>query len=353
MARCVPSTFPNTPQGKRKAKTRWFQRPGVIAAVITALATMSGALTHQCTASTLPPPNAPSTKQETHGPNSPAVTGVQGDVTITYGISEEEYGRLREKLAVTDAALKSFFKILEEQQVPPEDLDSKLRGFANTYKNWRKGINTLTSNNPTIVTLKQEASKALEAGDFARAENKTAQIVKATADALVKKSEKGHNWSSMNGNDISAGNNLVDEYNSLVRMLNRLFNTREYIKLLLIIDKEKVPKVDANKVKRLSEEISVYMTSFNESEALQQTANSLSNRGSEGHNWSSMNGNDVSAGNSLIWEYNYLVRRAKTLFRNDDSIQSFEEINEKIPPNVAAERVETWALAVAGALASL
>jgi hypothetical protein len=144
MARRAPSTFPNIPQGKCKAEARWFQKPAFIAAVLAALATISVALIHQCTASTPQPPNAPHTRQETHGPNSPAITGVQGDVTITYGISEEQYGQLREKLGVTDAALKSFFKILEEQQVPPEDLDSKLREIANNYKKLRERLKVFT-----------------------------------------------------------------------------------------------------------------------------------------------------------------------------------------------------------------
>jgi hypothetical protein len=56
-----------------------------------------------------------------------------GDINFQ-GISEEKYQRLTEELGVTRSALKSFFKILEQQQVPPEDLDHTLRQIATSYK---------------------------------------------------------------------------------------------------------------------------------------------------------------------------------------------------------------------------
>src|SRR5262249_19701324 len=48
-------------------------------------------------------------------------------ITQTQGISAEQLQRLAEELGVTKAALTSFFKILEQQNVPLEDLDAKLR----------------------------------------------------------------------------------------------------------------------------------------------------------------------------------------------------------------------------------
>ncbi len=113
-----------------------------MAAIIAAVATVSVALINQ---RATPPPkssDAPHMAQQTHGPGSPAIADVQGCVTVTkdvavtasgggtavmqtgagtvpitniQGISEEKYDRLTEELGVTHAALKSFFKILEQQ----------------------------------------------------------------------------------------------------------------------------------------------------------------------------------------------------------------------------------------------
>jgi tetratricopeptide (TPR) repeat protein len=170
MATRAPSTSPNPLQHERTAEACWWQMPIVITAVMAVLVAIDVALIHQCTASTAQPSTAPPTKQETHGPHSPAISGVQGDVNITYGIPAEQYGRLAAELAVTDAALKSFFNILEQQRVAPEDLDSTLRDIAKRYKELQDQLRAFTSDDPEVSALKQEASQALEAGDFARAE---------------------------------------------------------------------------------------------------------------------------------------------------------------------------------------
>jgi tetratricopeptide (TPR) repeat protein len=85
-------------------------------------------------------------------------------------VSEAEKTRLAKELGVTESALKSFFKILDQQHVPPEDLDSTLRDIAKRYKDLQEKLQTFTSDDPAVVALKQAASKALNAGDFAQAE---------------------------------------------------------------------------------------------------------------------------------------------------------------------------------------
>ncbi|CAK8719330.1 MAG: Tetratricopeptide repeat-containing protein [Candidatus Electronema aureum] len=81
-----------------------------------------------------------------------------GNVTVN-GIPPALFAEYAGKLAVTDSALASFFKILEEQQVPHSDLDSKLREIAGQYKELlaRVGDN-------------QAAKQAIERGDYAQAE---------------------------------------------------------------------------------------------------------------------------------------------------------------------------------------
>jgi hypothetical protein len=101
-------------------------------------------------------------EQQTHGPNSPALGPTGGSVTIIYRISEEKFQALAAELSVTDAALRSFFTILEQQHVPRQELDSTLREIAIRDKDLQEQLQTFTSEGPAVVTLKREASKALE-----------------------------------------------------------------------------------------------------------------------------------------------------------------------------------------------
>ncbi|MGB5834984.1 MAG: hypothetical protein WBG92_23780 [Thiohalocapsa sp.] len=74
------------------------------------------------------------------------------------------------RLGVTEAALLSFFKIMEQQQVPPKELDSTLREIAKRYKELEQQLAYFTSDDPEVVALKEAARKALEDGEFDRAE---------------------------------------------------------------------------------------------------------------------------------------------------------------------------------------
>ena len=100
----------------------------------------------------------------------------QGDHAIgkqvnNYGISPEVFAQYAGDLAVTDAALNSFFRILEEQQVPRSELDSKLREIAATHKELLARLETVKSHDPEVVRLKKEARQAIKAGDYAEAKN--------------------------------------------------------------------------------------------------------------------------------------------------------------------------------------
>jgi hypothetical protein len=68
--------------------------------------------------------------------NSTIVAGADNEVTIENieGVSPEQFQELAGKLGVTEAALKSFFEILEQADVPRNDLDSALRKIATRYK---------------------------------------------------------------------------------------------------------------------------------------------------------------------------------------------------------------------------
>ena len=118
-----------------------------------------------------PSPTRPITQTVTGGSTGVIQTG-DGTIHITSieGISEEKLQALSEELGVTKAALKSFFEILGQKQVPPEDLDSTLRKIAERYQTLDQKLATFTSDDPVIQALKNEAREALEQGDFDRAE---------------------------------------------------------------------------------------------------------------------------------------------------------------------------------------
>jgi tetratricopeptide (TPR) repeat protein len=71
---------------------------------------------------------------------------------------------------VTRSALTSFFNVLEQQQVPPEDLNHTLRQIATSYKDLHAKLQRFTPDDPVVMALKQQAHDALEAGEFTRAE---------------------------------------------------------------------------------------------------------------------------------------------------------------------------------------
>ncbi|WPD23643.1 MAG: tetratricopeptide repeat protein [Candidatus Electrothrix scaldis] len=88
-----------------------------------------------------------------------------------YGISEERADELKDQLSITDLTLRNFFKILEENQVPRDDLDSKLRDIAAQYKELLARLATVQSEDPEVRRLKDEARQAIEAGKYAEAED--------------------------------------------------------------------------------------------------------------------------------------------------------------------------------------
>jgi tetratricopeptide (TPR) repeat protein len=90
-------------------------------------------------------------------------------ITNTQGINPAEHQKLAKQLGVTEAALGNFFKILEQKEVPPEDLDNTLRTIAERYKDLQKKLGEVSSDDAAVV-VKRQAKEALEAGDFNRVE---------------------------------------------------------------------------------------------------------------------------------------------------------------------------------------
>ena len=91
-------------------------------------------------------------------------------VTNTQGISTEDYKRLAEELGVTQAALGNFFKIVDQKQVAPENLDATLREIAKSYQTLRAELSTLQTEDPAVAKLKKDATTALDQGQLHQVE---------------------------------------------------------------------------------------------------------------------------------------------------------------------------------------
>jgi len=87
--------------------------------------------------------------------------------TVIQGIPPEEYIRLAKDLGVTENAIKNFFKIIEQKEVPKEDWDFTLRQIATRHKELQsrlKQFNLLVD--PEIKELRKKAEEAINEGDY-------------------------------------------------------------------------------------------------------------------------------------------------------------------------------------------
>jgi len=109
----------------------------------------------------------------------------QGGVNITTtNIPIEKFVILSQELGVTQSALKSFFKILEQKQVPSEDLDSTLRVIAQNYKDLQTRMTQLTSDDPAVQEIREKAKVAIDKGEFSKAEDLLTQAEKLDEEVI-------------------------------------------------------------------------------------------------------------------------------------------------------------------------
>jgi tetratricopeptide (TPR) repeat protein len=112
----------------------------------------------------------------TTGNQAPAVNA-QGNVTITYGVPFEKYEQVRdecERLKVEygtkDAAFVSFFKILEQESIPCAEWGAKLPEIAFRHKELLLRFEAVTSDDPQVQALKEQAKQAIDNGEYDRAD---------------------------------------------------------------------------------------------------------------------------------------------------------------------------------------
>ncbi|MCI5146184.1 MAG: hypothetical protein D3923_11800, partial [Candidatus Electrothrix sp. AR3] len=108
----------------------------------------------------------------TQGGNSPAAVAGR-DVAVNYnssGVPPEMLAKYAEELGQTKQIINGFFTALLEQEVPREQWDSKLREIAARHKELVVRLENALSADPEVMRLKREARQAVEAGDYAKAE---------------------------------------------------------------------------------------------------------------------------------------------------------------------------------------
>ncbi|MEK7349265.1 MAG: hypothetical protein AAB177_00210, partial [Nitrospirota bacterium] len=71
---------------------------------------------------------------------------------------------------ITETALNQFFNDLGRKNVPPEKLDHELRDIAKNYLDLKTKIAALSSEDPEVTVLIQQARQAVEAVNFPLAE---------------------------------------------------------------------------------------------------------------------------------------------------------------------------------------
>jgi tetratricopeptide (TPR) repeat protein len=120
-----------------------------------------------------------------HGPTPEQIAAIFAEVRDLSPASEAQaaaalYGTL------SRAALSSFFAILREQEVPPEQLPAKLAEIALRHREALERLDALQLDSPDDPQRLSDARAAIEQGDFARADQLLAAIEEEQAAAHAK-----------------------------------------------------------------------------------------------------------------------------------------------------------------------
>ena len=105
------------------------------------------------------------------GSNNATVSGGTSQVCIfcSSAIPPETVTQLKAQ-GITEAALNRFFETLGLKNIPSESLDHELRDIAKNYLDLKTKIAALSSEDPDVTALIQQARQAVEAVNFPLAE---------------------------------------------------------------------------------------------------------------------------------------------------------------------------------------
>src|SRR5262245_13924733 len=90
---------------------------------------------------------------------------------------KENIGLLKEKLDLNERQVRAALGILGENDISPERLAAKLVEIAERFKELQATASAQPGDSPTIVSLKAEAQKAVEAGELAKASKLLTDVV--------------------------------------------------------------------------------------------------------------------------------------------------------------------------------
>ena len=105
------------------------------------------------------------------GSDGSTVTAGTSCVGVRTNISEQTIKELK-SLGITEAALNQFFTTLGRNKTSPEALDHELRDIAKDYLDLNTKIAALSSEDPEVTALIQQARQAVEALNFPLAERR-------------------------------------------------------------------------------------------------------------------------------------------------------------------------------------
>lgn len=112
-----------------------------------------------------------------------------GKQVNNYGIPPELFAQYVSELGVTDSALASFFRILEEQQVARGELDARLREIAMRHVELLQRFEAVQSDDPEVQYLKEQAGDAIENGAYDQADMLLAQAKERDRTAVARLKE--------------------------------------------------------------------------------------------------------------------------------------------------------------------
>jgi len=108
------------------------------------------------------------------------------------GITQEQYLSLAKDLGVTENAVKNFFKIIEQKEVPKEDWDFTLRQIATRHKELLSRLDQFNVTvDEEIQELRLKAEEAIDEGNYDNADTYFDEIIEKQiicADRLLKES---------------------------------------------------------------------------------------------------------------------------------------------------------------------
>jgi tetratricopeptide (TPR) repeat protein len=93
---------------------------------------------------------------------------------------------LTRQLGVNEEQLRTFFTIIGEAEVRPEQIGAKLVQIAGSYRELLTRLNTPASENQRVETLKQQAKAAVENNNYSEAETSIQEMIQISMEAFSK-----------------------------------------------------------------------------------------------------------------------------------------------------------------------